>query len=474
MGGEDTVGAGGERLIANRYRLSGVIGSGGAGTVWTAVDEVLGREVAVKDIVIPPWLDEAERELARERTLREARAACRIDHPNVVDIYDVVEQDDRPWIVMRLVKAPSLAQLTDRHGPRTPRAAARIGLQVLSALQAAHAHGIMHRDVKPSNVLVDDDRAVLTDFGIATIEGESTLTSPDTLVGAPSYIAPERVRGAPATPASDLWSLGATLYAAVEGRPPHLREGVIAILTAVATDEPDPPKRAGALTPLLTALLCRDPAQRPDAAQVELFLRRVVALTDEESDETDETAALASAAITTAINRAGNRSSGTGPQSTGPHGTGPGTDQPTATRPVPVIRSRRTPALAGAAAVAVLAVLLSGLFLQPSSLPGSPSQQQRPAEGGPTSQAPASSVQPEGQPAGAREATRPTSSAASSSVQPAAESSQLPPAQSTGQTPAEPAPTGSQPPVTTTQTPEPPPTTTEEPPASTAQASQTA
>jgi tRNA A-37 threonylcarbamoyl transferase component Bud32 len=284
VSGQEPAGTGIDRRIADRYRLTSVIGSGGGGTVWNAVDEMLGREVAIKDVVTPPWLDDGERELVRERTLREARAACLIDHPNVVDIYDVVEQDGRPWIIMRLVRAPSLAQLVEREGPCTPGLAARIGLQVLAALQAAHAHGILHRDVKPSNVLVDGDRALLTDFGIATIAGEATLTSPNALVGAPGYIAPERVHGEPASPASDLWSFGATLYTAVEGRPPHQREGVIATLTAVATDEPDPPKRAGALAPLLTALLGLDPVYRPSAEDVELFLRRVVSLTDADEE----------------------------------------------------------------------------------------------------------------------------------------------------------------------------------------------
>lgn len=263
----------------DRYQLTDIIGSGGAGTVWAAWDRVLGRQVAVKDISAPLWCDVEGWPALRQRALREARAAAAIMHPNVVTVYDVVEEDSRPWIVMELIEARSLSQILDEDGPCPPRRVAEIGLQVLAALRAAHRAGIVHRDVKPSNVLVaPDGRAVLTDFGIASAAGEAALTAAGLLVGAPAYIAPERVTGAATGPASDLWSLGSTLYTAVEGRPPYRRDGAIDTISAVVHQEPDPTSRAGVLAPLLGHLLQRDPALRATHEQTERFLSRVLAL----------------------------------------------------------------------------------------------------------------------------------------------------------------------------------------------------
>jgi len=254
------------RLLAARYRLLDVLGRGGMGVVWHARDEVLDREVAVKEIVLPPELPDEERALLRRRTLREARSAARLSDPNVVAVYDVVEEEGRPWIVMEFVKSRTLADAIRQDGPLPFRQVARIGLQVLGALEAAHPAGVLHRDVKPSNVLLaDDGRVVLTDFGIATLEGESTLTQSGMLVGSPAYIAPERVQARGAGPESDLWSLGATLYMAVEGRPPHDRGAPLATLTAAVTEPPDPPRLAGPLWPALEGLLRRSPADRIDA-----------------------------------------------------------------------------------------------------------------------------------------------------------------------------------------------------------------
>ncbi|HEY0639260.1 MAG TPA: protein kinase [Pseudonocardiaceae bacterium] len=272
-------------LLAGRYRLDEPVGSGGAGTVWAAVDEVLGRRVAVKDVGGPRWLGMEGQDAVRERTMREARAAALIDHPNVVTVYDVIEVDGRPWIVMELIRARTLAQVVDEDGPCSPSETARIGLQVLGALRVAHRLGILHRDVKPSNVLIDDEdgRAVLTDFGIARMDGDIALTASGVLVGAPAFIAPERVRAGTgdsaeaAGPASDLWSLGATLYTAVEGRPPYDREGAIPTIAAVVNDEPDPVLRAGALTPVLSAVLRREPDERPTADELEVMLAEVAA-----------------------------------------------------------------------------------------------------------------------------------------------------------------------------------------------------
>ncbi len=263
-------------LVAGRYRLVSALGSGGVGRVWLAQDELLGRAVAIKEFSPPAELGEAEREMLLQRTLREAKTAARLSHPNVVTIYDAVEDGGRPWIVMEMIPARSLRDLVRDHGPVEPHQAAGIGLQVLAALRAAHALGITHRDVKPANVLIDSTgRAVLADFGIAHTAGSPTLTRTGMLVGSPSYIAPERAHGDHGGPESDLWSLGATLYAVVEGRPPYDRVSPLATLTAVVNEAPDPPRRCGALWPVVSGLLTRDPAHRLTAAAAGEMLRQM-------------------------------------------------------------------------------------------------------------------------------------------------------------------------------------------------------
>jgi hypothetical protein len=252
-----------DRLLSGRYRLIEQIGRGGMGTVWWAHDEVQDREVAVKEMHLPPSLGQRERENLLRRTDREALAAGRLRHPGLISVYDMVIEDSRPWLIMEYVAARSLEDVFVDDGPISPQRVAEIGVQLLAALRAAHAAGIVHRDVKPSNVLLETSgRVVLTDFGIATYEGATTLTQTGTFMGSPAYVAPEVARGEPASPASDLWSLGATLYAAVEGRPPYDHETAMATLSALVTSEPDPPARAGPLRPVLGGLLTKDPARR--------------------------------------------------------------------------------------------------------------------------------------------------------------------------------------------------------------------
>lgn len=262
------------RRIAGRYTLTEQIGRGGMGTVWRADDEVLGRQVAVKRLHARPELSADELATLYERTRREARSAARIAHPNVIVVHDVVDDDGRPCIVMEYVPGPTLAELL-KDGRTLPyQEAARIGLDMVAALRAAHAAGVLHRDVKPGNVLLGaGDRIVLTDFGIAMTDGTSTLTKTGEMVGSIHYMAPERIRGLTPGTASDLWALGATLYQAVEGRPPFRRPTAMETAYAIAVDPLEPMKQAGPLEPLIEALLIKEPGERPTAQQTERALQ---------------------------------------------------------------------------------------------------------------------------------------------------------------------------------------------------------
>ncbi|MFF4748568.1 serine/threonine-protein kinase [Streptomyces sp. NPDC002514] len=265
------------RLLAGRYRLGEVLGRGGMGTVWRAEDETLGRTVAVKELRFPSNIDEDEKRRLITRTLREAKAIARIRNNSAVTVFDVVDEDDRPWIVMELVEGKSLAEAIREDGLLTPKRAAEVGLAILDVLRSAHREGILHRDVKPSNVLIaEDGRVVLTDFGIAQVEGDPSITSTGMLVGAPSYISPERARGHKPGPAADLWSLGGLLYAAVEGIPPYDRGSAIATLTAVMTEPLEEPKNAGPLKDVIRGLLTKDAAKRLDDAGARAMLNAVI------------------------------------------------------------------------------------------------------------------------------------------------------------------------------------------------------
>lgn len=265
-----------QRVIGGRYELTARLGHGGMGTVWVGRDLVVKREVAIKEPRLPDNLTPAERQTAYQRMEREAQAAARIDHPSVVTMHDVVMEDGKPWVVMELVRGQSLADRL-QEGTLDPREAAEIGLAVAGALQAAHSAGVLHRDVKPDNVLLGQGgRVVLTDFGIAQVEGEQRLTETGAFVGSPEFISPERVLGQRPGPASDLWSLGVVLYAAVEGMSPFRRSHTPATLQAVLSAEPQAPARAGGpMAMLIMQLLRKDPMARPSAAEVRQTLESI-------------------------------------------------------------------------------------------------------------------------------------------------------------------------------------------------------
>jgi serine/threonine protein kinase len=265
------------RLVGGRYRLDRRIGSGAMGVVWQAYDERLRRAVAVKQLRLEPGLDPTEADEARQRAMREGRIAARLHHPNAVSVFDVVDEDDAPWLVMEYVPSRSLAQEMSQRKMLPPEEVGRIGAQVAHALVAAHAAGIVHRDIKPANILLGEDGTVkITDFGISRAQGDVSVTKTGLIAGTPAYLAPEVAYGRNPEAPSDVFSLGSTLYAAVEGMPPFgLSENTLGLLHAVAAGRITPPRRAGVLTDTLIHLLNADPAARPTAATAAWWLDTV-------------------------------------------------------------------------------------------------------------------------------------------------------------------------------------------------------
>jgi hypothetical protein len=267
-----------QRLISGRYRLRRVIGRGSMGVVWLAYDEVLHRQVAVKEVHLPLGMPEAEASDARERTLREARAIAALTHPNVVAVYDVAKQGVEPFVVMELVRGRSLALFTAHSGPLNTEQAAVVADAIAAGLELAHRRGITHRDVKPGNVLIGEDGQVkLTDFGISRNVSEVTMTSSGMILGTPAYMAPEIATGDPVTTASDLWGFGTTLFAAVEGRPPYDAGDALATVNEVVHGEvPRIPEDSGLAAPLvdvISGLMAKDPAERMSLMEVRRRIR---------------------------------------------------------------------------------------------------------------------------------------------------------------------------------------------------------
>jgi eukaryotic-like serine/threonine-protein kinase len=377
-------------LLAGRYRLGSELGHGGMGRVWEAHDERLGRRVAVKEVLMPAELPTGEREVMQRRTLREARAAARISSPSAVTVYDVVDEDGRTWIVMERLEPVSLADVLARSGPVEPAEAARIGLRVLDALGAAHRAGVLHRDVKPANIMIGSDGAVvLTDFGVAVLDGDVTITTTGLVVGSPAYLAPERARGGHALPASDLFSLGATLYAAVEGTSPFQRNGQLATLAAVVSDAPAPPRDAGPLAPLLVRLLDKEPSRRPGHEEVRSALEAVAA---------GQPAVIAPAGLAPAPHHPGERTAALPPVVADPAAGAPAPAGPAA-------RGRGRGALLVAALVLGLLGVAVGLWLTDRDEPTGTA-----TPGG----TPSGSVSPSGSPEASPAGTSPSASGPSS------------------------------------------------------------
>ncbi|MBE1532453.1 serine/threonine-protein kinase [Actinomadura algeriensis] len=326
-------------MLLGRYRLVRELGRGGMGVVWAARDEVMRRDVAIKELLLPDGVGDERRRKLVERAVREARAASRLRHPGIVRVHDVLTADDRPWIVMELMSGHGLdTEIRDkvRLPPEQVRA---VALAVVRALRAAHAQGVVHRDVKPANVfLCDDGRVVLADFGIASLDDEERMTRTGLPIGTPGYVAPERMRGhGRAEPASDLFSLGVAMYAALTGRAPFRRESAMASFGAVLTDRPDRPPAPPRLAGLVMGLLEKDPARRIDAERAEELLADPhvldAAAVDREAPRWHRPAAVGIAVLCVVLPLSQVRGCGTGEEAVPP--VAPRTSTPVTPTPTP-------------------------------------------------------------------------------------------------------------------------------------------
>ncbi|GLZ54379.1 serine/threonine-protein kinase [Actinomycetospora sp. NBRC 106378] len=356
-----------DELIAGRYRVVARVGSGAMGVVWRAEDERLRRAVALKQVRLPGGVDERSTEQAHQRVIREGRLVARIHHPHAISVFDVVDHDGEPWLVMEYLPSRSLAEVVAEDGALTSHAAAAMGHQVAAALTAAHAAGIVHRDVKPGNVLIGTDGVVkVTDFGISRAVDEATITSTGMMAGTPAYLAPEVARGAAADFRSDVYSLGSTIYAAVEGAPPFgTGENPLALLHRVATGDHPAPRLAGSLAPLLGRLLATDPLHRPEMHQVRDELERLAAVDVETDAWTEEAPGTSPTVPVPPTDRPEPMPAGAGRVAVAPPAPGPTHPLPLRPQePDPAPSPRRRPLLIGLAlllvgAVAVVALVFS-------------------------------------------------------------------------------------------------------------------
>ncbi|MFE3636654.1 serine/threonine-protein kinase [Streptomyces sp. NPDC059168] len=394
------------RVIAGRYRLQERIGRGGMGVVWRASDEVLGRLVAVKELAADDSLPDDDARRRRDRTFREARAVAQLRHPHIIVVHDVVEQDDRPYLVMELIDGGSLADRIARHGPVDAVEAARIGADLLGALRVAHEAGVLHRDIKPANVLLESGtgRVVLTDFGIAQVAGATTLTETGSFVGSPEYTAPERMAGTRTGPESDLWSLGALLCTVLSGESPFRRDSLGGILHAVVAAEIRPPSQAEPLLPVVRGLLERDPDRRLDAADAERMLRTFL-----ETGRTPAAPEPPATGRTPRIVALAARAAGAGHPPTEPDAPRAPGDRPTPERPPPARQSSRGVLIAAllVAAVAGAGISAAALLLHQGEGGGPP---------GGTTSSPAAPTSRSGAPPTGRPTPSPADSASGASA----------------------------------------------------------
>ena len=403
------------RVLAGRYRLVNQLASGGMGSVWEAWDELLQRPVAVKQLLPQTGVGSEAAQVAVDRAMREARITARLHHPHAVPVYDVVEHEGRPCLIMQYVPSRSLQEILNDKGVLYPAVVAGIGAEVASALAAAHEVGIVHRDVKPSNVLITEDgSAKLTDFGVSHAAGDVTLTSAGMVTGTPAYLAPEVARGARTNAAADVFSLGATLYAALEGSPPFgTAENPMALLHRVASGQINPPQRSGPLAPLLMRMLAADPAERPPMIDVSRTLSALQADLGSMQDTTHVISPPTAAAMFPAAAVPIGLAAAEPPTAALPVSAGPPPPVGGPPRPVggPPRRRRALPVALIAAGLVILLAVLLGLVLTHRS--GSPAGQ-------PTTSAP-------------RPSTRPSTSATSSRPPSSRPSTTQPPASSTAQ-----------------------------------------